>query len=107
MWTREQAINFSILVESVCPDYGCHVALTGGSLYKPGVRKDCDILFYRIRQAPAIDEEGLFAALYALGVVCGPRHGWVQKATYQGKQVDMFFPEHDDATGYPHAEEFA
>ena len=100
-WTRQEAINFCILVEAICPAFGCHVALTGGSLYKSGERKDCDILFYRIRQAPRIEEDELFAALAEIGVELGNRHGWVQKATYQGKSVDIFFPEHDDQNGYP------
>ncbi len=101
-WTRQEAVNFCVLVESICPQYGAHVALTGGSLYKPGERKDCDILFYRIRQEPVIREAELFDALSAeLGVEMGKRHGWVQKATYQGKAIDMFFPEHDDNEGYP------
>ena len=100
-WSQDDAIAFCVVVEAICPAYGCHVALTGGSLYKAGERKDCDILFYRIRQEPTIDEEGLFAALQAVGVVLEKRYGWVQKATYQGKSVDMFFPEHYDQGNYP------
>ena len=49
-WTQQHAIELCKRIESVCPRYGCHVALTGGLLYKDGPRKDCDILFYRIRQ---------------------------------------------------------
>jgi hypothetical protein len=92
-WSRIEAINLCILIESVCPAFGCHVALTGGSLYKQGDRKDCDILFYRIRQVPAIDEDGLFAALAEIGIVWKSGFGWCHKAEYQGKAIDMFFPE--------------
>jgi len=77
----------------MCPDFGCHVALTGGLLYKEGSRKDCDLLFYCIRQVDEIDISGLLAALKASGFVIGRQHGWVRKATYQGKPVDLFFPE--------------
>lgn len=95
-WKREDAIALCILIESVCPSFGCHVALTGGILYKPGERKDCDVLFYRIRQIENIDQEGLFAALAELGVERISGFGWVHKATYQGKNIDMFFPEAPD-----------
>lgn len=95
-WKREDAIALCVLIESVCPSYGCHVALTGGTLYKPGDRKDCDVLFYRIRQAETIDQEGLFAALAELGIERLSGFGWVHKAMYQDKNIDMFFPEAPD-----------
>lgn len=95
-WTRQDAVNLCVLIESVCPQYGCHVALTGGALYKPGERKDCDVLFYRIRQVAAIDQDGLFNALSELGIERQGGFGWVHKAIYQGKNIDMFFPEADD-----------
>lgn len=95
-WTRQEAINLCILIESVSPQFGCHVALTGGTLYKTGERKDCDILFYRIRQVESIDQDGLFAALADIGVERRSGFGWVHKATFQGKSIDMFFPEAPD-----------
>ena len=52
-------------IEKIAPNFGCHVALTGGCLYKDGARKDIDILFYRIRQVEKIDHEGLKQALQA------------------------------------------
>lgn len=95
-WSRQEAINLCVLIESVCPQYGCHVALTGGTLYKPGERKDCDVLFYRIRQVEAIDQEGLFAALSQIGIERQSGFGWVHKAIFDGKSIDMFFPEASD-----------
>lgn len=92
-WTLQSAAAFCRMVESCCPQHGCHVALTGGSLYKDGERKDCDILFYRIRQATHIDIDGLKSALASMGVELGEVHGWVHKATFLGQGVDMFFPE--------------
>ena len=92
-WTLQSAAALCRIVESCCPQYGCHVALTGGSLYKDGERKDCDILFYRIRQATHIDIEGLKSALSALGIEMGEVYGWVHKASYLGQSIDMFFPE--------------
>lgn len=41
-----------------------------------------------------IDPIGLFDELGRLGFVFGNRFGWVAKATFRGKPVDIFFPEH-------------
>lgn len=80
-------------IEAICPQFGCHVALTGGCLYKEGSRKDCDILFYRIRQVKEIDMKGLFAALTTIGVHDANGFGFVYKAKYGSCTIDMFFPE--------------
>ena len=93
-WTQQHAIELCKRIESVCPRYGCHVALTGGLLYKDGPRKDCDILFYRIRQCGDIDDDGLLQELDALGIlkkVSG--FGWCIKAVCEQGNVDCFFPE--------------
>ena len=97
-WTQAEAVFASILIEAIAPKFGAHVALTGGTLYNFGARKDADFLFYRIRQRDEIDEPGLLNALKDLGLVIGKRYGWVQKATWDGKAVDLFFPEstHND-----------
>lgn len=101
-WLQFEAIALATIVESIAPDFGCHVALTGGCLYKTGLRKDCDLLFYRIRQVDEIDREGLVNALSMIpGFVLTTKHGWVQKATYYEKSVDLFFPSYDDEFEYP------
>lgn len=96
-WTQPEAISLCVLVEAVCPSFGCHVALTGGLLYKHGPRKDADLVFYRVRQVERVDFAGLLDALEAIGLSIptkgGPR--WLVKATYRGKPLDMFFPELD------------
>ena len=92
-WTQKQAIDFCKMLEAIAPTYGCHVALTGGTLYKDGERKDCDVLFYRIRQIAEVDVEGLIEALGPMGVIPAEDHGWCYKATYQGRAVDFLFPE--------------
>jgi hypothetical protein len=96
-WTQAEAIELCRLVEAVCVAQGdCHVALTGGLLYKDGPRKDCDLLFYRVRQADWINVEGLFTALFAIGLqrtrVPDGEH-FVVKATWRGRNVDCLFPE--------------
>lgn len=95
-WTQIEAIKLCREIESISPQFGAHVALTGGLLYKDGQRKDADILFYRIRQWKQIDSEGLFAALKAsLGIEKTGGFGWCHKATWNGKPIDFFFPEED------------
>ena len=95
-WTTQEAIELCRAIEAICPPFGCHVALTGGALYRDGPRKDCDILFYRIRQVEEIDNDGLFAALKAIGVERHKGFGWCHKAKFNGKNIDMFFPEESD-----------
>lgn len=91
-------VRMCILLESIAPDFGCHVALTGGTLYKPGLRKDIDLLFYRIRQADIIDQEGLFTAMVTLGFEEPKGQGWCFKSKYEEFSVDIFFPEEQGGT---------
>jgi len=112
-WTLHEAVALCRVIETICPAFGCHVALTGGTLYKDGERKDCDILFYRIRQIPEIDVDGLFGALALVGIVKRSGFGWCHKATYDGREIDCFFPEDDggeyeqaDPQDIPFSEEF-
>lgn len=96
-WTQEQAIALCKLIETAAPKHDCHVALTGGLLYKDGRRKDCDILFYRVRQAEKIDESGLLESLVKLGITIwsGGPGCWFIQGRYRGRRVDMFFPENE------------
>lgn len=82
-------------------DLGCLPSLWGArradwrAVIQQGPRKDCDILFYRIRQRDSIDLDGLWEALRAIGVERTRGWGWCHKATWNGKAIDMFFPEND------------
>lgn len=94
MWTQDQAIALCREIERIAPEFGCHVALTGGLLYKDGPRKDCDLVFYRIRQRETIDVEALFRALRS----CGLRRVtdgdcFVIKAKHEHGDIDCLFPE--------------
>lgn len=92
-WNLAEALELVKQIELLCPAAGCHVALTGGVLYKDGERKDLDILFYRIRQTPVIDVPHLFDILESLGIFIREGKGWLHKATYQSRGIDIFFPE--------------
>lgn len=101
-WARDEALSICRLIEAIAPTAGCHVALTGGLLYKEGQRKDLDIVLYRIRQVETIDWVGLTNALENVGfefneVPTGYENApaWVRKATYHGKAIDFFFPEEE------------
>ena len=87
------AITLCRKIESFAPKHGCHVALTGGCLYKNGDRKDVDILFYRIRQVEKIDHDGLIKSLESIGFYDITGFGWILKGKYSNINIDMFFPE--------------
>lgn len=100
-WNTAEAIGMCCEIEAVVPTYGCHIALTGGLLYKAGPRKDADILFYRIRQA-TIDWGAMWAALERIGLkkLRGKQGWWCIKAEWNGKPVDCFFPDYGDDGSY-------
>lgn len=99
MWSQQEAIELACKIEQIAPAFGAHVALTGGTLYKKGLRKDVDIMLYRIRQVPSIDRVALLNAIEADNVgVMGSTHGWVQKMWVGGRVVDLFFPDYVDTT---------
>ncbi len=105
-WTQPEAIALACLVESVAPSFGCHVALSGGCLYKEGERKDVDLILYRIRQAADIDILGLFEALRQYGIFMTKDHGFCVKAQQNGRSIDFLFPDRDpDCGDYPENEE--
>lgn len=108
LWTRDEAVALCVAVEALCPPFGCHVALTGGTLYKDGPRKDCDLLFYRIRQAATIDIKGLINRLCDAGLFVNGGWGWCYKfETDTGKSVDAFFPEEQGGPDYRSKDEIA
>jgi len=92
MWVLSEALELIRSIEFKCPEAGCHVALTGGVLYKTGERKDLDILFYRIRQKE-IDIEKLKEILLSCDVLIHKHYGWMYKASYQDRNIDIFIPE--------------
>ena len=86
-----------------------HVALTGGCLYREGSRKDCDLVFYRVRQVEFGDLERtvlLNELAVKLDLVCHKYFGWGEKAFYKNKSVDLFFPEFvGDDDAYPEGQD--
>lgn len=99
--TLEDAIELCRIVERIAPSFGCHVALTGGCLYKEDARKDIDIMLYRIRQVESIDYQGLHAAMLDHGIEVKSGFGWIFKATWSGFNIDIFYPEEVGGEYYP------
>lgn len=100
VWNQAEAVAMCRAIEAVIPAYGYHIALTGGLLYKDGMRKDADILFYHICSATD-DWSGMWTALAFIGLkkLKGEEGMWCVKAEYEGKPVDCFFvPDGDDGT---------
>lgn len=94
---QQEAVHQCIQLEQYAPNYGFHIALTGGCLYKSGERKDCDVVLYRIRQNLDPDLEGFFNELVTMGWTWGKTHGWVQKmVSPSGQNFDFFYPEFID-----------
>jgi len=100
-WTLASAVELCVALEAIAPNFGAHVALTGGTLYKIGPRKDVDILIYRIRHVENIDVDGFMLAASEIGIEPGRDFGWCYRATYRGKPIDFFFPERDGGQQYP------
>lgn len=98
-WTQAEALALCVKLEAIAPKFGCHVALTGGCLYG-GSMKDCDVILYRIRQAPAIDFTGFFMACFHIGVIQQSGFGFCFKAGYDGKRIDFLCPE-EEGDEYP------
>lgn len=93
-WSQQEALDLCAELEKLAPQYGGHIALTGGLLYKSGRRKDLDIVVYRIRQIEAFDWDGFFFSLdLVLDIKRGSDTGWCKKATMDGRNIDFFDPD--------------
>jgi hypothetical protein len=93
-WTREQAIMLCVHLEEIAALCDGHVALTGGTLYKMGPRKDLDILIYPVR-GKVFDWKMFFVlARKKFDIHHNPVHdyGWCKKAQVNGKFIDFFDP---------------
>jgi hypothetical protein len=92
MWTRESGIELCIAVEEIAKQCGYHIGLTGGLLYKSGERKDLDIVVYSVRQVNP-NQDKLFRMLAQIGIQEVANYGFVVKARFLGKSIDLLFPE--------------
>lgn len=102
-WIRVEAVALCKAIHEIpSQDFNCHVALTGGLLYKDGPRKDCDLVIYQRGDTDGvrkpIDWVGLWAALEKIGLCLTHDYGYVKKCVYQGRTVDILDPTQDAGT---------
>ena len=93
-WSTDQAISWCIELERIAKKHGGHVALTGGTLYGQGLRKDLDIVIYRSADEPKFNWDEFFAEVELfLGITRGTDFGYCKKAkTEDGLDIDFFDP---------------
>lgn len=96
-WTLEMGIKLCTEIQKWSPLYHCHPALTGGLLYKIGLRKDCDIVIYQRGDTNGvrhpINWTGLWDCLAQhVGLSMLHDYGYVKKCEWLGKVVDIFDP---------------
>ncbi|AUR81387.1 hypothetical protein NVP1072O_41 [Vibrio phage 1.072.O._10N.286.48.A12] len=92
--SRDEAIELCELLYVEMSSHGFYPALTGGLLYKPGRRKDIDIVIFRNRQSVShFEMEELTPLLEKCGVKIINTYGFVTKAEWKGYTVDLFNPE--------------
>ena len=105
-WTQQEAIELCVRLEPVASAHRCHVALTGGLLYKEAPRKDCDIIVYFEGRkatdteaktfAECVNRDNLITAFWhACDLPPQDIYSRVVKCLYRGKSVDLIFPELD------------
>ncbi len=92
--SQETAIEICKEIYPKLSEEGFYPALTGGSLYKEGLRKDVDIIIYRNRQAVSqFEMTDIKDLLIELGFTDLEFFGFVTKSQYRGVSVDIFNPE--------------
>ena len=101
MSTLQDALELCRTIEPIAERCGGHVALTGGTLYKDGDRKDLDILIYRLRQVKAFDWDKFKRLSAVVGIYWGPDYGWCKKAIWGGHRIDFFDPDAVSGHEYP------
>ena len=99
-WTFDSARDLIVRLEARLPEAGCHVALTGGVLYKEGQRKDLDLIIYRIRDMN-INDKVLLEVFQQCGVEVIRKYGWMYKAKYRNRGIDILIPESGGNEKYP------
>lgn len=93
-WTLVEAVALCRSIEELAIQFDCHVALTGGTIFRNGARKDVDLVFYRVRQAPRIRVEELLRVLRdKLEIDIIVDNGFCVKSELGVKRIDLFFPE--------------
>lgn len=112
------AIRICTVLYKLLEPYHVFPALTGGTLYKQGIRKDLDIILYKGSNGgeldlltqlqphrPLVDKTvNLENLLKEVGFQCISDYGRVVKCKYQDTDIDLIMPEAPEGT-YPEEHE--
>src|SRR5688572_1010196 len=96
VWTTKEAISLCTILEPLAAMNNCHIALTGGLLYRTGMRKDCDIVVYRRgmlkgeKELPEFNREEITKSFSRVLTIVN-EFTRVTKAAFDGKPVDLLF----------------
>jgi hypothetical protein len=94
MCSQNDGIELCNILRDALAPLGIFPALTGGLLYKNGLRKDIDIVLYRHRQqVEQFETTNIKDQLQKAGVEIIEFYGFVTKAKWNGFTVDLFNPE--------------
>ena len=89
----EAAISLCKDLYDVLSPEGYFVALTGGTLYKEGERKDIDLIIYRHRVNALFEINELEPLLEKVGLHDFRYFGFVTKCKWGNTEVDILHPE--------------
>lgn len=97
------AVAICKLLEPELAKHGFHVALTGGTLYGEGGRKDIDLVFYRIRNNPKFPQDFVSTSARRnavnkylrddLGMILLGSYGFVHKWQKGSLKLDIMYPD--------------
>ena len=110
--SREVADNLCKKLYNTLKEYNVYPALTGGTLYKRGERKDIDIILYKGDNGGILEltervyskiplskpTKVLSDLLTDAGLSDFNNYGRVVKCKYEGYDIDIIFPEAEEGT---------
>lgn len=95
------AIELCMKIYDQLKDKGVYPALTGGTLYKKGDRKDIDILLYFKRENKSFETKELEKDLAEIGITdFNYVTGYLCKAKYNNINIDIMNPETESLDDY-------
>ena len=90
----EKAVDACKVIFNAISSSGFYPALTGGSLYRDGPRKDVDIVIFRNRQnVDSFEISDIEQHLAEVGFSEFSHFGFVTKCKYKDLKIDLFNPE--------------
>lgn len=90
------AIQLCKILHLALEPYGFFIALTGGTLYKEGRRKDIDLILYKKRESMPREHDEVIDLRHvfnSVGVNIIESYGFCTKARWEGIDIDILYPE--------------